>query len=458
MKVNAILMLWRRFRADRRGNIAMIAALSILGLVGSAGLGIDYYNALAAKTRLDLASDAAAIAAINAAQSYIEANSATQTDPALSTAAEAAGEAQALKVFNSNAGSTAKIAATPTITISRIGQTFNATITYQATSQNAFGPIFGVKQINITGTSASSLTMGKYLDFYLLLDVSGSMGLPATTAGQTQLAAISPDMKNVYPGGCVFACHFSQKMCTTIAKPSTAQACQGYNLAQSNNIELRAAAVGSAVQSLLSTATATETITNQYRVGLYPFISQMGTLYALSTNLTAAQTAAGTLGSLLDTGQSTTAYGSGGTHFENAIPSLNTLITTVGTGSAASSPQPFVFLVTDGADNNQYYTTSSNSWTGSQPQNMDPTLCTPLKNCGITVAVLYIPYPPITNPNPNFANNEDGKVNAIIPDIPTELQQCASPGFYFSASTPQDITNAMQAMFAQSLAAARLTQ
>ncbi len=150
MKVNAILILWRRFRADRRGNIAMIAALSILGLVGSAGLGIDYYNALAAKTRLDLASDAAAIAAINEAQSYIEANSATQTDPALSTAAEAAGQAQAQKVFYSNAGSTANIVATPTITMSRTGQTFNATITYQATSQNAFGPIFGVKQINIT--------------------------------------------------------------------------------------------------------------------------------------------------------------------------------------------------------------------------------------------------------------------------------------------------------------------
>ncbi|MGO9234555.1 MAG: pilus assembly protein TadG-related protein [Methylocella sp.] len=461
MKVNAILILWRRFRADRRGNIAMIAALSILGLVGSAGLGIDYYNALAAKTRLDLASDAAAIAAINAAQSYIEANSATQTDPALSTAAEAAGQAQAQKIFYSNAGSTANIVATPTITMSRTGQTFNATISYQAASKNAFGPIFGVKQINITGTSASSLTMGKYLDFYLLLDVSGSMGLPATTAGQTQLAAISPDNKDVYPGGCVFACHFTEKMCSTLKYPVSSnkpQACQGYNLAQSNNIELRAAAEGSAVQSLLSTATATETITNQYRVGLYPFISQMGTLYALSNNLTAAQTAAGTLGSLLDTGQSTTAYGSGGTHFENAIPSLNTLITTVGTGSAASSPQPFVFLVTDGADNNQYYTTSSNSWTGSQPQNMDPTLCTPLKNRGITIAVLYIPYPPITNPNPNFANNEDGKVNAIIPDIPTELQQCASPGFYFTASTPQDITNAMQSMFAQSLAAARLTQ
>ncbi|MGH6839497.1 MAG: TadE/TadG family type IV pilus assembly protein, partial [Methylocella sp.] len=61
-------------------------------------------------------------------------------------------------------------------------------------------------------------------------------------------------------------------------------------------------------------------------------------------------------------------------------------------------------------------------------------------------------------PNPKFAGDEDDKVNAIIPDIPTTLEQCASPGFYFTAYTPQDITNAMQAMFQQSLAAARLTQ
>jgi Flp pilus assembly protein TadG len=454
MKRTAVSTFWHRFRADRRGNVAMIAALSIIGLVGTSGLGIDYFNALASKSRLDLASDAAAIAAINAAQSYIAANSATQVDPALTAGAIAAGKAQSLKVFKSNAGSTANIAATPTITMSRSGQTFNASITYQAASQNAFGPIFGVKQININGSSASSLTMGKYLDFYLLLDVSGSMGLPTTTAGQTQLAAISPDNKDQYPGGCAFACHFSQKMCT----PAPTYTCKGYSLARSNNIVLRADSVGSAVQSLLTTAAATETIANQYRVGLYPFISQMGTLYAISNNLTGAQTAAGTLGSLLDTGQSTSIYGSGGTHFENAIPAMNTAITTIGDGSGALKPQPFVFLVTDGADNNQYYTTSSNSWTGSQPQNMDPTLCTTLKNRGITVAVLYIPYPPINPVNSGFAGNEDGKVNAIIPSIPTKLQQCASPGFFYSAYTPQDITNAMQDMFAQSLAAARLTQ
>jgi Flp pilus assembly protein TadG len=448
---------WRRFGGDRRGNVAMILALSLIGLVGTAGVGIDFYKALAAKSRLDLASDAAAIAAINAAQSYIAANSATQTDPALTNGAIAAGQAQALKVYNSNAGSTASTASTPTITMSRSGQTFNATVTYQGASQNFFGPIFG--------SSSSSLTMGKYLDFYLLLDVSGSMGLPTTTTGQNQLAAISPDDKDVYPGGCVFACHFSQKMCSTTTYPQGSgkpQTCQGYSLARANNIALRADTVGTAVQEMLNTAQSTMTIPNQYRIGLYPFIINMGTLFAISNNLSGAQTAAGTFGNLLDTGQSTTAYGSGGTHFENAIPAMNSTITTVGDGSAALKPQPFVFLVTDGADNNQVYTTSSNSWTGSQPQLMDPTLCTPLKNRGITISVLYIPYQPIINPI-HIWNDEDFKVNALLPptnppNVPSTLQQCASPGFYFSAYTPQDITNAMQQMFLQALAAARLTQ
>ena len=200
---------WHRFRADRRGTVAILVGLSIIGLVGTAGLGIDFYNALAAKLRLDLASDAAAIAAINAAQSYITdpANS-TQTDPALTTAAMAAGKAQALKVFKANAGSTASIAATPVVTMTRYGQTINATVTYTAASQNAFGPMFGVSQINMNGKAASSLTMGKYLDFYLLLDVSGSMGVPSTNSEQTRLAAINPDYKNLYPGGCTLACHF----------------------------------------------------------------------------------------------------------------------------------------------------------------------------------------------------------------------------------------------------------
>ncbi|MGH6869207.1 MAG: TadE/TadG family type IV pilus assembly protein, partial [Methylocella sp.] len=213
MKRTTLSTFWHRFRADRRGTVAIIVGLSIIGLVGTAGLGIDFYNALAAKSRLDLATDAAAIAAINAAQNYIVINSGpptNQTDPALTDGAITAGKAQALKVFKSNAGSTASMSSTPVVTMARSGQTINATVTYTAASKAAFGPIFGVNQINMNGNAASSLTMGKYLDFYLLLDVSGSMGIPSTDSEQTRLAAINPDYRGpgYYPGGCTLACHF----------------------------------------------------------------------------------------------------------------------------------------------------------------------------------------------------------------------------------------------------------
>jgi Flp pilus assembly protein TadG len=462
---------WRRFSSDRRGNVAVIFAFCSLVLVGLAGLGIDYYRAITLKARLDLAADAAAIAAINTAEAYIAANSANQSN--LTSTAMALGQEQAQKVFQVNAGAAMEFTKPPVITVaSTTGQiTLSSTVVYQAASPSVFGTFFGIKQINVSNANAggaqASLTMGKYLDFYLLLDVSGSMGLPSTTSGQTALAKINPDQKSEYPTGCVFACHFSGNFCD-------GKACRGYTLASKNNIQLRAAAVGVAVQQLLQTAQTSATVPNQFRVGIYPFITCMSTFYALSSNLTGASNAISALGSnglsaLLDTGEATTPpttpdgcsttaspYGSGGTNFGNVLPVMKTTVQTIGTGAVQSSPQPFVFLVTDGAANGQYYTIKS-GFTGSTPQNMDPSLCTSLKQNGIVISVLYIPYAPITNPNKNFAGDEDDKVNAIIPDIPTTLQQCASPSFFFTANTPQDITNAMQAMFQQSLAVARLT-
>ena len=53
-----------------------------------------------------------------------------------------------------------------------------------------------------------------------------------------------------------------------------------------------------------------------------------------------------------------THLGSGGTHIDTALTSVNGLISggtgTVGDGSTPTTPQPYVFLVTDGAQDNQY--------------------------------------------------------------------------------------------------------
>jgi len=131
-------------------------------------------------------------------------------------------------------------------------------------------------------------------------------------------------------------------------------------------------------------------------------------------------------------------------------------IKNVGDGSSPTNTKPFVFLVTDGAQDNQ----TCCGFSGSNSATVMPTgaasYCKPLKDRGITIAVLYIPYEPIQNPTTVF-NNEDGVANANIPNIPPSLKDCASSGFFFEADTPADITKALSKMFNQALSVAHIT-
>ena len=499
------------------------------------GLGIDYYKGLSDKARLDTAADAAALAAISAAEQYISNNSQSQVDPQLTTNAEAAGAAQGLKAFRANAATTQLVApATPVVDVTRPTgtQTFNATVTYSAQTPTSFGGIVGVNTMNINGASSSSLTLGQYLDFYLVVDTSGSMGLPTTSDGQNTLAVNNPDSgaSGYHPiattttagvttksGGCAFACHQS--------------GAQGYSEARKLGVELRVDSVGNAVNAVLQTAQASQTLQNQFRIGIYPFIVHPIAAAQLSANYgsgSAAQSVATNLAAnYLDTGADNyentspanplgsahanpNSIGYDGTHFENIWPDMNKYyLGPSGNGAQAASPKSFIFLVTDGMDNNQLSFAeagkSGNGTTGSQPLSPDftaypqpyyanppstpaalkneykypnlPNLptgypasgflnaCNAAKTAGYTIAVLYVPYITMPNPETNY-NAEDYQVNQLLqqataPQVlanSSVLQNCASSGFFFTADSPQDITNAMTAMFAQSLQAARLTQ
>ncbi|MBV8791966.1 MAG: phosphomannomutase, partial [Pseudolabrys sp.] len=260
--ISAARRLAGALRRDRRGNAAVTFALMAVPLIALLGLGVDYYKGLSDKARLDSAADAAALAAISTAEAYINNNSHSQIDPTLTNNAIAAGKAQAVKAFAANAGTVELVApATPQITLARSTsnyQTLNATVAYTAQTSTSFGGLVGVNTMTISGSSSSSLTMGKYLDFYLVLDVSGSMGLPTSAAQQQLLAQNNPDNSQytaTYPTGCAFACHFSGN--------------QGFAYTRTHNIQLRVDSVGYAVQQLLTTATNTKTLTNQYRIGLY---------------------------------------------------------------------------------------------------------------------------------------------------------------------------------------------
>jgi Flp pilus assembly protein TadG len=457
------------FFGRKSGSVTLLFALSAMAIFLIVGLALDYSRAISSKNVLNTAADSAALAALAAAESDYARN----LSPSQMLID---GQSAAQRTFVANAGNNyANLAQAPTITVQRNGQVINANVSYQAISPNVFGALASVDHMNFTGAAAAQMTLPSYLSFYLLLDVSASMGIPSTASEINRLAVINPDYLNLYPGGCTIACHFTAYKACQNAAGATVM-CQGYNLTRapadpitgqipfcatpgtSTCIQLRLDAVAYAVQQLITTAQNTQTLPSQFGVGLYPFIRWMQSYQPLTTNLSTATTAAAGLTNLIDNGNGAAGgLGSGGTHFENALPSINNVITTIGDGSSAASPRPFVFMVTDGAQDPQYQQ-NNGSWSGSNhATTLDTANCTAIKNRGITLAVLYVPYVAIPNPT-TIWNDEDHFANNNIPNIPPALRSCASPGFFFTASAPSDITAAMQAMFRMAVASAHLTQ
>jgi Flp pilus assembly protein TadG len=523
------------FLSNARGNVAVITALSALPIVSAIGCAVDYSMATTIKTKLQAAADAATLAAVSANSPL------TATAKAMiGNGAVANGATYAQNFFDSNLSTspanTGYNSPTRTATVNKNGTTVTATLSFTAQVPTFFLGILGRPTISLTGESTSSYTLPSYIDFYLMLDVSGSMGMPSTTAEMTRLQSVNPDNLNGgYPSGCTFACHFTaQGACpqtsqgptpkaNTTTNPSPGGYCQGFiisrlgttpvsfpNNATNTNygqyvnwknpqvpscpspgttscIQLRLDAVGYAISALLKQANSTENqdgITNQFRVGLYPFIqnlcyanmnSSSSCSVGLTINLTGStiNNFATQLASLLDTGQNST-LGSGGTHFENALNTMNTKVipNPVGTGTS-NAPLPYLFIVTDGSQDFQTQWNGgwgSQNWssTGAVPYQNSATVippntvigtdyCTTLKNRGVTIAILYIPYQTIINANPSFANNEDGYANANIPNIAPALQTCASTNFFCTANSPTDIQNALIAMFQQSVSTAHVS-
>jgi Flp pilus assembly protein TadG len=563
----SLTALLRRFRSDSRGNIAIIFTLALLPILTAIGAVTDYSMASRMRAKMQSAADAAAVAAISKnSAGYLAASTMT------GNGSVAAGLTDAnnlfcgnLNVSNAAVGTGCTSPATSGFgnlslagtTVTKTGIVLNSVVKFSATVPVTFMQVLGYQNLGISGVSKATASLPPYLDFYLMLDVSGSMGLPSTDGEQTRLSNINPDDFSVYPNGCTFACHFqSSGSCSdpaarqnTNVNGSAYQAyptngyCLGYlvsrvgpvaynallasaprdttkwpmkggvqlppamvsnitssltgpnSLITGNSksvagssmtpvtscpttnldtcIQLRADAVGMAlnatiavngVDGLFATAVKKEVVTDQFRIGLYPFIQKLITYSGLTKTINASSTTPGTinyaaanLATLLDTGNTPDlGLGSGGTHFDNAFTTMNTIITSVGDGSSQNNTQPFVFLVTDGAQNYQICCGFSGSNSATVMPSGNTSWCKPLRDRGIMISVLYIPYQTIQNPTTIF-NNEDNVANANIPSIKPSLIDCASPNFFFQANTPADITTALNAMFNQALQVAHIT-
>ena len=166
-------------------------------------------------------------------------------------------------------------------------------------------------------------------------------------------------------------------------------------------------------------------VTNQFRIGLYPFIQYLYSYFPLTSSINGSTTnsstinyAAANLPSLLDTNMNAN-LGSGGTHIDTAITSMNGVITSVGNGSTSTNTLPYVFLITDGAQDPQTKGVPNGGWAGSNhATTIDPAICNTMKNRGIKISVLYTPYVTINPVNASFAGDEDDAANNNIPNIP----------------------------------------
>lgn len=427
----------------RSGNVAVTFAVAAFPVILMVGAAVDYSAANRSKAVLDSFADAAVLAVT--AQS------------AMSLTAAAA-QTKAVDYFNAEAltlkrGTVSTV--TAVVTDSTAGR--KAQLNYTAQVPTSIAAIAEIQNINIAGSSSGASAVPTYIDFYLLLDNSPSMGVGATPADVSKMVANTADQ-------CAFACHQMD------VSPN-----DYYGLAKKLGVTTRIDVVRTATQQLMDTATATQTVSGQFRSAIYTFGASaqnkgLTRIFSLSSSLSSAKTAASAIDLMTVPYQN---YASDtDTNFDNVFPSLNNEIATPGDGVSAANPQKVVFFVSDGVNDAANITCSRSTTAGQDPQTgtnytrcqepIKPALCKALKDRGITVAVLYTTYLALPTNSWYMSWIDPFNQGPFGPSpnsqIAANMQSCASPGYYFEVSPTDGISQAMTALFQKVVQAARLTK
>ena len=450
-----------RFARDRKANIAVIFALTMVPIIFLLGMTLDYTQAVRKREQLDAAADAAAIAAVRPAML-------TQSDKTVVQATAAA-------VFAAKANLPGLSSVpTPTVTVTDSGLARTITVSYTAKSVNNFPSVLGKQTWDVAGSATAKASSAPNMNFYLLMDDSPSMGIGATagdisnlikyTAPAYQSAAASQN--------CGFACHQ-----TNIAHDGGTK--DNLAIARQRNITLRIDLVTSAVNQLLNSWSncpqsgvsggvmqCMSALNNTtYKAALYTFDLSLNELAKLTTpSLAGAQVNNISLMPVAYQNcvvPTTNCKTDNGTDIAGTLKSINDIMPTPGLGSNAQgdTPQEVVFLVTDGVEDKISATCPNATFASNSrcQQPLDTTMCTTIKNRGIKIAVLYTEYLQlIANPATGIQKTDNWYMTWIDKyDQPTSstgkiaqnLQACASPGFYKSVQSGGDIKDALTDLF-----------
>lgn len=436
------------FVRDTRGNIAVIFAIACVPLITAVGCAVDYSRATQTRSKLQAAADAASVGSLaKASPAFLAAGSMTSDGPI------PVGVTDAQNIFDANrANLTGYTLNSVTPTVVKSGSTVTSTVAFSANIDTMFLGLIGKTALTVTGMSSSTANMPLYVDFYLLLDNSPSMGVAATPTDVSKMVSNTPDK-------CAFACHDYN------------DANNYYNLAKTLGVTTRIDVLRSATQSLMDTASATETYSNQFRMAIYDFGGSSKTiglraLFSLSSSLSSAKTAAGSIDLMGVYGNNDAYTADKDTQFSTVFPAINTAISAPGAGTSAA-PMKYLFFVSDGvADESNaaclktmYNRTFGNISPRCQSP-LNPALCDTLKTRGVKIAVLYTTYLQLPTNSWYMAWIDPFNQGPYGPSPNSEIAQnmeaCASPGLYFEVSPTQGISDAMNALFKKAVADARI--
>ncbi|THD68317.1 MAG: pilus assembly protein [Bradyrhizobium sp.] len=436
-----------RFRRDKSGNIAVIFTLALLPILSAIGCAVDYSRATQLRSKLQAAADAASVGSISkTSPAFIAAGSMT-TDGAIPV-----GVTDAANIFNGNmSGVSGYTLNSVTPTVTKSGSAITSNVQFSANMATMFLGVMGKSTMTVTGSSTSTANMPLYIDFYLLLDNSPSMGVGATPTDVATMVANTSDQ-------CAFACH------------DVSDSNNYYKLAKSLGVTMRIDVLRTATQQLMDTAAATQTYSTQFRMAIYDLGSTadtaaLTTIFSLSSSLSSAKTAAGTIDLMTVNGQNDN--NDQDTNYDTLLTQMNSAIASPGAGTS-SAPLKYLFFVTDGVADEVnascLYTMSNSTWGNIAPRCQEPintALCTTIKNRGIKIAVLYTTY--LALPTNSWYNSWIGPFNAgpwgpsPNSQIALNMQSCASPGLYFEVSPTQGISAAMTSLFQKAVADARIS-
>ena len=429
MKLGRFEAMRRAFRAARSGQVAILFAVMSIPILFATGAAVDYGRRNAAKAQLDAAIDGAVLAVISQKTNTISAD--TLANMRTQFFAEAA------KVPGVTITS---FAATPAVT--SLALTLSAT--YTATVKTTLGSMMKVPALNIGGTSASTRNVLQYINYYLLLDNSPSMGLAATDADVANMQRVT--------GGCAFACH--QHTYDSRGNVTGDDMNDNYHIAQNNNITLRIQVLRNAVSALVDQANANMTLAQQFQMEMWTFndSSTQTRLQAMTPTLSAIKSAAANI----DIAYAYYNQADNQTDFERAFAKMNVTIPASGTGVTPATPIRFLFFVTDGVEDTGGSVTNQSAGfqiSGSRfigP--LSPSTCNALKNNNVRIGIIHTQYLPIYDNSfyNSYVKPYEGNVGPM-------LKSCASDGLYFPVASGGDITAAMLKLFQASLASVRIS-